>query len=653
MGYPMRSYSILLAVILIASPGVSLAQVDLPWLKIPSDATRATEPRSEDIQVSPQRVQELLSAGHGFAAALIRDEIHINQDGTREYRSVEARRFLSEQGAHSAGDLYFSVSPTRSTSEIVAAYVLTPSGSRVSAEMAAIQVINLPRARMFSDDRVVGIPFRSVRPGSTAVLVTRIRTIAGSSPLPWGTHRLLRLPYPVERLELTLTWDEGAPEPVLKVDDAELTCDRVGRRMRCWRDRIPASTMAPDAPNFMDVVPHVAMASPQSWRALSAAVAEMVDQQIRAGAPEPGAAARIVGSEKGHARQLAALHRFVADQIRYVAIVEGNHTVVPYPPRSTLERHFGDCKDKVTLFVALARQLGIDVYPVLVASGLTSPESMMLPSVSYFDHMVACADEAGGKRICFDPTIAHSPPGVLSVTTQGLIALRIGDSVDEPMVLDAGRFASLVRSQATISIECNGDAAYKSRWEVSGPEALSIRAFYGPQSNEDRARHFQAMFRQLVRGAQPVRISFFGIDTASESIAVELETSLEPDRHFQQRRRMTEWDPWLSLTLDVADPAEVGHPVIVPGVRLVSTISFELCPVQEGLPDGAELDLSTDFGSLRRTYRKSPRGIDVESILELPRAMLGVDEVSRFRRFTRELRNQSRVAFRMRGLGKR
>jgi transglutaminase-like putative cysteine protease len=41
----------------------------------------------------------------------------------------------------------------------------------------------------------------------------------------------------------------------------------------------------------------------------------------------------------------------------------------PRTPASVLETQYGDCKDKATLFVALARRMGVNAFPVLLSSG--------------------------------------------------------------------------------------------------------------------------------------------------------------------------------------------------------------------------------------------------------------------------------------------
>ena len=63
----------------------------------------------------------------------------------------------------------------------------------------------------------------------------------------------------------------------------------------------------------------------------------------------------------------------------------------PRTPAQVMETQYGDCKDKATLFIALARRMGVNAYPVLLSS--TGGVERGLPSISQFDHMIAAVEK--------------------------------------------------------------------------------------------------------------------------------------------------------------------------------------------------------------------------------------------------------------------
>src|SRR5207237_612390 len=63
---------------------------------------------------------------------------------------------------------------------------------------------------------------------------------------------------------------------------------------------------------------------------------------------------------------LRAVHRWVAQDIRYVSIALGLGGYQPRMPAEVVATGYGDCKDKATLFIAAVRALGFRAYPVLL-----------------------------------------------------------------------------------------------------------------------------------------------------------------------------------------------------------------------------------------------------------------------------------------------
>ena len=120
---------------------------------------------------------------------------------------------------------------------------------------------------------------------------------------------------------------------------------------------------------------------------------------------DPGMAAEITSGAADSEDDAMAAVRWIQDELRYFAIVLGPNSYAPHPPAMTVERRFGDCKDKALLLVALLTELGIPAWPALVdtTSGPLVPQRQ--PSPGAFDHVVVVAEIAGKTR-WIDPTIS-------------------------------------------------------------------------------------------------------------------------------------------------------------------------------------------------------------------------------------------------------
>lgn len=96
--------------------------------------------------------------------------------------------------------------------------------------------------------------------------------------------------------------------------------------------------------------------------------------------------------------------RFVQEEVRYLAVDFGpGGGILPSPASKVLSRRFGDCKDKTVLLITLLRGLGIEAWPVLVASGWRESLGRMFPSLYVFNHAIV-AFRLGNRELVVDPT---------------------------------------------------------------------------------------------------------------------------------------------------------------------------------------------------------------------------------------------------------
>lgn len=124
------------------------------------------------------------------------------------------------------------------------------------------------------------------------------------------------------------------------------------------------------------------------------------DAEVRAAAID--ALQRAGAASHNATSQLAALFRFVRDQIFFVADPIGIQVV--QSPRYTLERGAGNCTQRAVLLAALARSVGIptDLRFRAIAANPRFPRT--------FSHVYVVAT-VGGRPIPLDPTYRNNEPG--------------------------------------------------------------------------------------------------------------------------------------------------------------------------------------------------------------------------------------------------
>jgi hypothetical protein len=179
---------------------------------------------------------------------------------------------------------------------------------------------------------------------------------ARGRPLPWSELVPAQLPTPIELFELHVGWDIDVPDPAWATAGAVLPCARPGpREILCTGVRVAPLSFDPDVPNWHDRINTIALAEAHSWEELSQRAAALVEQAAQPDARIEAELARLIAPGRlSTLQQLERLQRFVAREVRYVALEHGPSAAVPRRAGDTLEHRYGDCKDKVMLLVALA-----------------------------------------------------------------------------------------------------------------------------------------------------------------------------------------------------------------------------------------------------------------------------------------------------------
>jgi hypothetical protein len=124
-----------------------------------------------------------------------------------------------------------------------------------------------------------------------------------------------------------------------------------------------------------------------------------------------------------------------ARELRYFAVELGWGAYVPRPPETTLQRAFGDCKDKTHVMLALLRSHGVEAYPMLAVASSDQHVPDDLPSPELFNHVVVAIPWSGLER----------RPGMAIIEDPELGTLRLYDTTlpasspqDLPMDLQGG-----------------------------------------------------------------------------------------------------------------------------------------------------------------------------------------------------------------------
>jgi hypothetical protein len=176
-------------------------------------------------------------------------------------------------------------------------------------------------------------------------------------------------------------------------------------------------------------------------------------------------------------------YRFVQGRIRYVAIELGIGGWKPRTAVSTLANRYGDCKDKATLLVTLARGQGLKANVVLVGTRGKTLAVREEPGTWQFNHAIAAIDLPTG-RVYLDPTAHVGEFKQLVEDDQGAAALVVTEQGFEQVTLPiSGPDDNRIEATYDLSLDNRGNASGDAASTVTGWPARRLRSgllFYAP-----------------------------------------------------------------------------------------------------------------------------------------------------------------------------
>ncbi len=369
---------------------------------------------------------------------LLDDGIVIQQtDGTGSVTYRQVGQILNRDGIGRWAEETFGYDGGRQRFRLNWAKVVRPDGTVVSAEPIHQQVSDVPvpeQSPVYTDLKRVRVSLGGVEPGTIVDYSYTIETFKPVMPREFFANWSIDTGGTVLRSRYVLDVPEGyqlrtAPHHLKVVPEVTRAHGRVVREWSTSNLEYiePELFAEPDSADFLQGMSH---SGPNSWADIGtwyaglAADRYTVTDSVWQAAQDAMADA---GTEDG---KVQALYRWIAQDIRYISISLGDGGYQPRTPAEVVRTRSGDCKDKATLFVALARKMGYEAYPVLLSS--TGGVERSLPSVRQFDHEIA-ALRRDGKWTFLDLTAEVVPFGQIPPSYQGgfgLVVLEDG-SVQE------------------------------------------------------------------------------------------------------------------------------------------------------------------------------------------------------------------------------
>jgi transglutaminase-like putative cysteine protease len=439
----------------------------------------------------------------------------------RTYRQIV--QVLTQEAVDDWAEQEFSYAPGHQRLTVNWIRVVKPDGQVVSAKPSLAQDADVPATMgdpVYSDRKVRRFSLSGVAPGTLVDYSYTVEELKPYLPGDFLAAWSITTGHFTRRSRYIVDLPASLEPRVLERNSAQLrhVTTGAGRRVYTWTATdVPRIKPEPFAADSNGVLMSVALAAPMSWQGIAHWYAGLARDRYALTPALERELHELVARAHTAEDSLRAVHRWVAQDIRYVSIALGLGGYQPRAPQGVFETGYGDCKDKATLFIALVQRMGFTAYPVLLNAGGTVERS--LPSIEQFDHAIAAVERPGGY-LFVDLTSELTPLGQLPGPDQGEFALVVHpDGRGEEMTLpEDSAGANLLELRLTGELSADGFVTVHYTERALGLRQYDLRKlFTTPLDSTQRVRLMQAAAGAMFPGATGDSMQIFdGKDLTAE-----------------------------------------------------------------------------------------------------------------------------------------
>lgn len=412
---------------------------------------------------------------------------HFDEDGHMRVVTRQVYRCLTRNALLTHGAVNKVWAPWYQDRPQIRARVITPDGKVYELDADTTEEIQLPSSdpRIFSDLKMLRAPLPSLTVGAVVEFET---TVCNQRPFAEsGTYRVFQLGdymAPVWKVHVEIEAPESLhlSHRVLGIELQPRIRQAEGKRVLVFETG-PVQAFLKDVedllPSDVSPIPLLVFSTGESWSGVASEYAAIVEDQLRQAKQEnlKELVQSVVGKEDSRRKIASRLQAKVQEVVRYTGVAFGRAAIVPSVPDNTLQRGFGDCKDKSTLLVAMLRAAGQQAHVALLKTGPGHDVLHDLPGLSCFDHAIVYVP--GDPPLWIDPASEYTPFGQLPIADQGRLALIASESTDALVRTPRSQSSdNRVETQRTIALTETSGTRLVARTEYRGAFAPGARMFY-------------------------------------------------------------------------------------------------------------------------------------------------------------------------------
>lgn len=288
---------------------------------------------------------------------------------------------------------------------------------RSTARVTLIQPEREAKDFIYNGEQSLNIILDDIRVGDT---IEYSYSRNGRNPVFGGkfdTERSLQWSVPVGEIYQRIIWHKAKPLYFKPINtDVEVKQVRRGSVTEYIIEKrnVHAISLDDATPDWFSPYASVYFSETKNWQDVVKWGQELFAHTTNASPSIRQLADKIKNDHSNKQQQIAAALQYVQANVRYLGLELGENSHRPSSADVTLQRRYGDCKDKSSLYIALLRELGFTAYPVLVNTSQQREIQKRLPAYGAFNHAIVKVVH-DNKHYWFDPARQYQLGSALDI----------------------------------------------------------------------------------------------------------------------------------------------------------------------------------------------------------------------------------------------
>lgn len=318
---------------------------------------------------------------------------------------------------------------------------------------------------------------------------------------------------PIQQLNIRLLVDKKTPVQHDVVNTSLIVEEKALGEYREYSVR--GSNIQPvyyeaNAPRWFDPYGKIYFSSYTHWNQVSNWALPLYDNVIAVNREVQEIADSIKLTHTSSADKISAALLFVQNEIRYLGIENGLNSHKPSSTLDTLQRRYGDCKDKAVLFISILKALNIQASPALVNTEVGPVLNTLLPSSNVFDHVIVKVQD-GSQSYWLDPTNRYQRGSVNDISEARFgfaLVLNKDTSTLENMNKKEVKSSGIIRETFDLTAGTAEAARYSVKTQYKGQLAENMRydlAVEGISGTQQKYNDYYKKYYSKITMVEPLK----------------------------------------------------------------------------------------------------------------------------------------------------